>query len=86
MKKTFSAFTICTTLLLTACASSKNDTFIDQMTQPPSFTLLTSSHWLVVAGHHFDAHSVKHKLKKNAMVCTSFLTHIELNAVQRQDI
>lgn len=63
MKKTFSAFTICTTLLLTACASSKNDTFIDQMTQPPSFTLLTSSHWLVVAGHHFDAHSVKHKLK-----------------------
>ena len=63
MKKAFFAFTIWTTLLLTACASSKNDAFIDQMAQSPNSKLLTSSHWLVVAGHHFGEHSVKHKLK-----------------------
>lgn len=63
MKKAFFAFTTCTTLLLTACASSKHDAFIDQMTQSPSSKLLTSSHWLLVAGHHFGENSVKHKLK-----------------------
>lgn len=63
MKRTFFVFTIWTTLLLAACATSKNDAFIDQMTQSPSSKLLTSSRWLVVSGHHFGAHSVKHKLK-----------------------